>query len=43
MARILDIRALYYHSELEEFVPVEEETESFDILDNVSFMMFTRR
>ncbi len=43
MARLLDLNALYYHSELCEFVSVEEETEDCDVLENVTFMMFTRR
>jgi len=42
MARLLDLRALYFHSELEEFVPVEEGTEDSDCLENVTFMLFTR-
>jgi hypothetical protein len=43
LARLLDLSALYYHSELNEFVPVEEETEDSDVEDNVTFMLFTRR
>ncbi len=43
LARLLDLNALYYHSELNEFVSVEDETEDCDVLDNVTFMMFTRR
>jgi hypothetical protein len=43
MARLLDLNALYYHSELNEFVSVEEETEDCDVIDNVTFMLFTRR
>ena len=43
MARLLDLHALYFHSELHEFVPVEEETEDSDVEDNVTFMLFTRR
>ena len=43
MARLLDLNALYFHSELYEFVPVEEDTEDCDVEDNVTFMLFTRR
>ena len=43
MARLLDLNALYFHSELYEFIPVEEETEDCDVEDNVTFMLFTRR
>jgi hypothetical protein len=44
MAALLDLNVLYYHSELEEFVPVDdlEKVEDCDCLDNVTFMMFTR-
>lgn len=44
LASLLDLRVLYYHSDLQEFVPVED-TESFDESDcheNVTFMVFTR-
>ena len=43
MARLLDLNALYYHSELNEFVSVDEETDDSDVEDNVTFMLFTRR
>jgi len=43
LARLLDLNALYYHSELNEFVPVEEETDDSDVEENVTFMLFTRR
>lgn len=43
MARLLDLNALYYHSELEEFVSVDEEWEDSDLEENVTFMIFTRR
>lgn len=43
MARLLGLNALYYHSELHEFVRVEEETDDCDVEDNVTFMLFTRR
>ncbi|MBW2417936.1 MAG: hypothetical protein JRH19_05290 [Deltaproteobacteria bacterium] len=44
LATLLDLNVLYYHSELEEFVPVHdlEKVEDCDCLDNVTFMMFTR-
>lgn len=42
-AQLLDLRVLYFHSELHEFVPVEEHVEESDVLDNVSFVLFTRR
>jgi len=42
LARLLDLNSLYFHSELEEFVPVEEGTEDSDCLENVTFMLFTR-
>jgi hypothetical protein len=43
MANLLDLHALYYHSDLNEFIPVEEETDTSDVEENVTFMMFTRR
>jgi len=43
MARLLGLHALYFHSELYQFVPVEEETADSDVEDNVTFMLFTRR
>jgi len=43
LARLLDLHALYYHSERHEFVSVEKETGDSDVLDNVTFMLFTRR
>jgi hypothetical protein len=42
MAKLLDLDALYYHSELHEFVSVNEHVEDSDCLDNVTFMIFTR-
>ncbi len=42
-ARLLGLQALYFHSELHEFVPVEENWEDCDVEDNVTFMLFTRR
>lgn len=43
LARILDLNAFYFHSELHEFVSVEEEWEDCDVEDEVTFMLFTRR
>ena len=43
MANLLDLHALYYHSDLHEFIRVEEETDTSDVEENVTFMMFTRR
>jgi hypothetical protein len=42
MAKLLDLNALYYHSELHEFVSVDEHVEDSDCLENVTFMLFTR-
>ena len=43
LAELLDLNALYFHSELYEFVSVEEETADSDVEENVTFMLFTRR
>jgi hypothetical protein len=43
LARILDLNAFYFHSELHEFVSVEEEWQDCDVEDEVTFMLFTRR
>jgi hypothetical protein len=43
LANLLDLNALYFHSELHEFVSVDEETDDCDVEDNVTFMLFTRR
>jgi hypothetical protein len=43
LGRLLDLNVLYYHSELEEFVSVDEEWDDSDVLENVTFMLFTRR
>lgn len=42
MAKLLDLQTLYYHSELHEFVSVNEHVEDSDCLCNVTFMIFTR-
>ncbi len=43
-AQLLDLRVHFYHADVEEFIPVEdqEQVEESDCLDNVTFMMFTR-
>ncbi|MAI27787.1 MAG: hypothetical protein CMN75_17315 [Spirochaeta sp.] len=43
LARLLDLNVFYYHSELSEFVSVEDEWEDCDVEENVTFMIFTRR
>jgi hypothetical protein len=43
LANLLDLNSLYFHSELHEFVSVDEETDDCDVEDNVTFMLFTRR
>ena len=43
LARILDLNAFYFHSELHEFVSVEEEWEDCDVEEEVTFMLFTAR
>jgi hypothetical protein len=44
MARILDLNVVYFHSDHDEFMCVDdvEEVEESDCLDNVTFMLFTR-
>jgi hypothetical protein len=44
MARILDLNVVYFHSDHDEFMCVDdvEEAEESDCLDNVTFMLFTR-
>ena len=42
-AELLDLNTLYYHSELEEFVPAEKWDEDADCEENVTFMLFTAR
>jgi hypothetical protein len=41
-ADLLDLRSLYFHADENEFMPVSEGERDEDILDNVTFMMFTR-
>jgi len=43
LANLLNLNSLYFHSELHEFVSVDEETDDCDVEDNVTFMLFTRR
>ncbi|MFK7896123.1 MAG: hypothetical protein AB8G23_09825 [Myxococcota bacterium] len=42
-AELLDLKAFYYHSEEEEFMPVTEWNDECDCEDNVTFMLFTKR
>jgi len=42
-ADLLDLKAFYYHSEEEEFLPVTEWDDEADCEENVTFMLFTRR
>ena len=42
LAHMLELRATYFDATLGEFVPVEELRDVDDVLDNVSFLMFTR-
>lgn len=42
-ADLLDLNAFYYHSEFEEFVPVEKWDDEADCEENVTFMLFTHR
>jgi hypothetical protein len=43
LARLLDLEALYYHSENHEFVTVDEDWDDSDVEEEVTFMLFTRR
>ena len=43
LAELLELDAYYYHSELEEFVPVEHDPSDTDCHENVNFMLFSRR
>lgn len=42
LAELQGLQVDYYHSELEEFVPVDYDGRESDCHDNVSFMLFTR-
>lgn len=42
-AELLDLKAFYYHSEEEEFLPVAEWNDECDCDENVTFMLFTKR
>jgi hypothetical protein len=42
-ADLLDLKAFYYHSEEEEFLPVDKWDDEADCEENVTFMLFTRR
>ena len=41
-AELLDLRALYFHGDDQEFLPVADGEHDEDINENVTFMMFTR-
>lgn len=43
LANLIGLNTLYYHSDLHEFISVDEETDTSDVVENVTFMMFTRR
>ncbi|MCA9510431.1 MAG: hypothetical protein R3E88_02905 [Myxococcota bacterium] len=42
LAELSGLETLYYHSELEEFVPADHDATGSDCVDNVSFMLFRR-
>jgi hypothetical protein len=42
-ADLLDLDSYYYHSEDEEFIPVNDWRDDADCEENVTFMLFTRR
>jgi len=42
LAELLGLEVSYYHSELQQFVPVDHDASESDCLDNVSFMLFRR-
>ena len=42
-ADLLDLNSFYYHSEEEEFYPVQKWDEDADCEENVTFMLFTAR
>ena len=42
LAQLLELEALYFHSELDEFVPVEHDASESDCHENVTFMLFSR-
>jgi len=41
-AELLDLKSMYFHGDKTEFVPVSEGEHDGDILENVTFMVFTR-
>lgn len=43
LSELLGLEAWYYHSGLEEFVPVQHDASESDCHDNATFMLFTRR
>ncbi len=42
LAKLLDLNCMYFEANDEQFAPVSEGVHDEDILDNVTFMMFTR-
>ena len=42
MAQLLDLNSFFFHAEDEEFASVSEGMDDEDIIENVTFMMFTR-
>ena len=43
LAQLLDLDAWYYHSAIEEFVPVQHDASETDCHENVNFMLFSRK
>jgi hypothetical protein len=43
LGELLDLKAFYYHSEQEEFLPVRQWDDDADCEENVTFMLFTKR
>ena len=43
LADLLDLRVTYYHADDAEFVPVDEVSDTGDLDENITFMVFTRR
>ena len=42
LARLIGLRVMYFDSQMDEFIPVEDHREDSDCLDNVTFLLFTR-
>jgi len=43
LGRLIDLEVRYFHSELTEFVSVDEDTDTADCRDNNTFMLFSRK